>query len=74
LTFHDDLEHRQDGPLRVSGLGEVTIDYIAGEAFNGFRVAACGEILEGPNAEVTRCDTGQYGPGQLVVTENWLAD
>jgi hypothetical protein len=31
---------------------------LAGEAFNGFHVAARGEILEGSDADVTRCDAG----------------
>jgi hypothetical protein len=48
----------------------VPIDYVAGEVFNGFHVAARGEILEGPDADVTRCDAGQYGSRQLAVAEN----
>jgi hypothetical protein len=70
LARGDEPKKRQETPLRVSGLGEVTIDYVIGEAFNGFHVAARGEILEGPNANVTRCDAGQYSPGQLAVAEN----
>ena len=53
--------------------GEVTIDCVVGEAFNGFPVSARGEILEGPDADVTRCDAGQYGPRQLTVAENGFA-
>jgi hypothetical protein len=51
----------------------VTIDCVAGEAFDGFHVAARGEVLEGPDADVTRCDAGQCGPGQLAVAENSFA-
>jgi hypothetical protein len=51
----------------------VTIDYVAGEAFNGFPVTARGEILEGPDADVARCDAGEYGPRQLAVAENGFA-
>jgi hypothetical protein len=51
----------------------VTIDHVAGEAFNGFHVAARREILESPDADVTRCDAGQYGPRQGAVAENGFA-
>jgi hypothetical protein len=73
LALGDELKERQERPLRVSGLGELTIDYVVGEEFNGFHVAARGEILEGPNADVTRCDAGQYRPRQLAVAENGFA-
>jgi hypothetical protein len=58
LALDDGLKQGQGGTLRVSGLGEVTIDYEAGETFNGFPVATRGEILEGPDADVTRGDAG----------------
>jgi hypothetical protein len=51
----------------------VAIDYVAGEAINGLPVAARGEILEGPDADVTRCDAGEYGLKQLAVAENGFA-
>jgi hypothetical protein len=73
LAFHDGLKQRQASTFRVSGIGEVTIDYIAGEAFNGFHVASRGEILEGSDADVTRCDAGQHGPRQLAIAVDRFA-
>jgi hypothetical protein len=51
----------------MPGIGEVAIDYVIGQTFDGFQVAACREILKGSDADVTRCDAGQYGPSQLTV-------
>ena len=73
LAFRDGVKKRQDGPVRTSHLGEVTIDHVPGEPFNGFHVAAGGEILERPDANVARCDAGQHGSRQPAVAENRLA-
>jgi hypothetical protein len=73
LALCDALKQRQNGPFRGSGLGEMTIDYVASEAFNGFPVAARSEILKGPDADVTRCDAGEYGPRQRTIAENTFA-
>ena len=63
LAFHDDLQQRQDRPLSVTGFGEVTIDCVEGQAFNGFHIAARREILKGPDPDVTRCDASSTAPG-----------
>src|ERR1700722_9746205 len=34
LALYNALKERQEGPLRVSGVGEMTIDHVASEAFN----------------------------------------
>ena len=61
------------GLSEVSGLGEVTIDYVAGEALNGFPIAARSEILKSPDANVTRRNAGQHRPRQRTVAENTFA-
>src|SRR5271166_262945 len=73
LAFQDGLKQRQSGPLGVAGLGEVTINDVVGKTFDGFQVAARGEILEGSDADVAGCDTGQHGSAQLAVAINRFA-
>ena len=63
LALDDGSKHGQRRSFQVSRFWEVTIDHVAREAFNGLDVAARGEILEGPDADVTRCDAGQAAPG-----------
>ena len=53
LAFDDGLKQRQGGPLGISGIGEVAINDVVGKTFDGFQVAARGEILEGSDADVT---------------------
>ena len=45
----------------MPGIGEVAIDYVIGQTFDGFKVAPCREILKGSDADVTRRDAGQHG-------------
>ena len=73
LAFQDGLKQRQSGPLGVAGLGEVTINDVVGKTFDGFLVAARGEILEGSDPDVAGCDAGQHSSGQLAVAINRFA-
>ena len=70
LALDHGPEHSERRPFEFSRFREVTIDHILGEAFNSFHVVARGEILEGPDADVTRRDPGQYRPGQRAVTKD----
>ena len=70
LALDHSVEQRQRWTFRVPCSRKVTIDNIAGEPFNGFDVAARGEILEGPDAYVTRRDAGQYSPAQRTFSKN----
>ena len=70
LALDDGSKHGQRRSFKVSRFWEVTIDHVAREAFNGLDVAARGEILEGPDADVTRCDAGQDSPGHRAFSKN----
>jgi hypothetical protein len=48
LALHHELKEGQGRPLGGSGLGEVTIDCVVGEAFNGFQVTARGKYWKVP--------------------------
>ena len=72
LAFHDGLKQRQAGPLGIAGIGELAIDDVVGQTFDGFQIAARGEILEGSDADVAGCDAGQHGSRQLAVAINWF--
>ena len=67
LAFHDGLKQREAGPLGVAGVGKVAIDDVVGKTLDRFEVAARGEILEGSDTDVARCDAGQHGSRQLAI-------
>ena len=52
LALHDDLKQRIGGSFSMPGIGEVAIDYVIGQTFDGFIVGACREILKGSDADV----------------------
>ena len=59
--------------LRLRGLGVVPGDRVVSQHARGFDVALGGEVLEGADAEVARCDAGEDGSRQEALAEHSLA-
>jgi hypothetical protein len=73
LARDDATEQRVIGPLGAEQLRIVPRDDMVGEPANGIGVAANGEELEGPDADVARGDAGQHRAWQRGLADDVLA-